>query len=242
MAAVAGRRGEGSGVWSKVVLLALVAAVIAAGGAWLLWSEDSTDTAAVEENSSEVLREARRAAGLPPDQPAADPAAGPALPAEVQELLVLIEQGAGTSFTAHYELLEPGTEPSTVVIHNTPTHYREDSTSADGTQTRLLLSPSQNLACRLVEDWSCARGAATTTRGLLSPPRADQLLGAPAEVGGAEIADIGASCLRVGEDYEHCVSAEGIPLRIRVAETAIEAVSLDHELPEASAFDPPAQP
>lgn len=233
-------RGRRRAVLAAAVVVGVVLAALAAVA---LLGDDSSDE---PETASE-----ERTRPTPPPTVHGD------IDTEGQQLLDLLEAGHALTYHAVYEVSgdpEVVGEELRLEVWRRDGAVRQDMrqiTDRATVHTSSFLVGDEVIGCQRIDDgeWSCARQASgddLTASGLFGNI-ARELEGVDVIATEEEVAGEPATCFSVtdpaGDEAEvsECVTAEGIPLRLRGGGAELLLAELSNEVPD-DIFEPPAEP
>lgn len=183
--------------------------------------------------------------------PSLPPPVVPEVDSEGGDLLALLDQGSASTYHAVYET---SGDPATIGTELTLEVWRRDGlvrqdsrqvTDSGTVETAgFLLEDDVAIVCSRVDegDWTCARQSQASSDVFGSVTA--QLAGRDVVTTEEEIGDHQTRCFSfAGPDGEisECLTAEGIPVRLRGPGTEILLSVLDDDVPE-DIFEPPAEP
>ncbi|MCA1672188.1 MAG: hypothetical protein LC799_08305, partial [Actinobacteria bacterium] len=152
-------------------------------------------------------------------------------------------------FDARYTVSSDRAAGGTLRLWSRPPLLRVDTESGSGTDLRRTAQfslPSGTVGCsRQAEVWSCRSQPLPIGLGLFPEGMLGQLSRYSVEARAERVGVHDTRCFAMsgpgGPPSEVCVTAEGVPARLRVAATStIELVELDRTPPPAEIFQPPA--
>ncbi|MGH9137104.1 MAG: hypothetical protein ACRD0G_08655 [Acidimicrobiales bacterium] len=216
-----------------VVVAVVVAAVI---GFAVLGGDDDGDDASDP------------ASGAPPSLP---PPVEAQLDAEGQELVDLLESGRdGTYHATYVATVDAAGAEQTLELWRRDGLLRQDTRQVSDAGTvetaGFLLEDGETIACDRVNegDWTCARQVSPQSADGVFGTITSQLEGADVTVTEEEVAGRPARCFAVPApdgEVSQCVSADGIPLRLRGPGVELLLTDLSEDVPD-DIFTPPAEP